>query len=312
MRYILFFILLFFIVSAKSFAETPGSRPVVKISSAIEVSYKEKYSLLDLVELQGASDETFQILKKIQLEALNSSGTVQISQKKWIELFKKNNLTHLQLVIPESTTLQQKTTFSEIEFYRKLKNQLGLICSNCEFEVQASSKIQMNSLKTKSSSQLSIDLNSVTRLQSSMLVKIGMDDQTAWVPVQVKAMSPVLVAKRNLLNVSSLSVDDYHLQVRDIASLTSAPISAEKLSQMSLTQSVSQGTVLTESLFRKTLVIKKGQLVKVLVNENDFQIAVQASAEESGAIGDSIKIKTVGTNKLLSAVIQADQSVLVK
>ena len=48
---------------------------------------------------------------------------------------------------------------------------------------------------------------------------------------------------------------------------------------------------------------KRGQIVKGTLGDDDFQISLNVEAQDSGYIGDVIKVKNLETQKLLSAVI---------
>ncbi len=309
--------ILFFGTLMSSFSiAAEGTKAQIRLGHEVEVSAKEKYTLYDLVELQSAPQDLILALKSTTVP-VDSSGSLSISlpRQKWTEIFKTADLARFnpQYTIPETVLIRPKSFFSESEFNRKIKNQLSSLCGDCQFEVNASSKIQMNSLRNQKSLNWNLDLSGLQKIQSSIVVKMDTSDQTLWVPIQVKAYKSVPVASKNLLSISkALESDDYSMQTRDIASVSSTAMTPAQFTKMTLAQSVSQGAILTESQFRKAVVIKKGQMVKVFLSEDDFQITLQASAEESGSVGDVIKIKTVGTNKLLSAQIQSDQTLVVK
>jgi flagella basal body P-ring formation protein FlgA len=301
------------LANTNSFSET--LKPQIRLLSEVDVTMKDKYTLDDVVETQGASADLLLALRSTVLELESDSSLVTIPRQKWIQIFKAADLSRYnpQYTIPESVQIRPKNGFVESEFDRKIKNKLSSFCGECKFEVNATSKTQFNSIKNQKNASWDLDLDNLQKIQSSFVVKMNTSEKPLWVPVQIKAFKSVPVASKNLLSFSkTLESEDYNMQMRDIASLSSEAMTASRLSQMTLVQSVSQGAILTESQFRKSSVVKKGQIVKVLLSEDDFQISIQASAEENGAIGDTIKIKTVGTNKLLSAQIQPDQSLVVK
>jgi flagella basal body P-ring formation protein FlgA len=47
----------------------------------------------------------------------------------------------------------------------------------------------------------------------------------------------------------------------------------------------------------------RGQVVRALVGDQDFEISINASAEENGFIGDLIKVKNLETQKMMSGIV---------
>ena len=63
------------------------------------------------------------------------------------------------------------------------------------------------------------------------------------------------------------------------------------------------GQILQYSDLRKETVLKKGQIVRAMFGAVDFEIAISAEAQESGSIGDVVKIKNLDSQKVFAAKV---------
>ena len=135
------------------------------------------------------------------------------------------------------------------------------------------------------------------------LIKMPDTRWSGWLTGAVKWKGPVLSTKRTISFQEKIQESDLEEVEKDIT-YTKDVITdkSEAVGQMAA-RTLSPATMLTRTELRKEPLIKKGQVVKALIGEVDFEISIMTVAEETGFAGDLIKIKNMDSAKLLSAVI---------
>src|SRR5690606_13249839 len=69
---------------------------------------------------------------------------------------------------------------------------------------------------------------------------------------------------------------------------------------------------LMKSDLRKSFAVQRGQTVRVTSGGEMFEVTTRMKAEESGAVGDSIRVKNLETKKVLSARVISQGAVRIE
>ncbi len=137
-------------------------------------------------------------------------------------------------------------------------------------------------------------------------------DKPSWrwsVMVRVRGMAHVVQASRPLPTGRRLSADDLQLAEVDLAGEPPGVLldMAQALGRETA-RPLRENTSLLLNALRAPTVIQTGERVTVQVQGRAFQISIEGTAQQGGAVGDTIRIK-LADGKLVSAqVLRAGQA----
>lgn len=125
----------------------------------------------------------------------------------------------------------------------------------------------------------------------------------AYISGQVRIYKKGLVTKQAVASQQALSEEAVVDEWIDVTFSKDRLASLADLKNVVAARPLQIRQAILLSDLRKPELIKRGQSVKVSYGNNLFEVTTQMRAEESGAEGDSIKLKTFDTNKVFNAKI---------
>jgi flagella basal body P-ring formation protein FlgA len=263
-------------------------------SSAVEVSPRETITIYDIVETKNISEEILTILKSVPLADQNT----KIIYKN--DLIKKLRGIDAFFLFPnEIKILRSKQNVSRMELERKIKNQLLTACQNCDFQ------IQINSVPQNLLSDWIVDLN-VDLNKSSVMIPVYSESQSerkGWVTAEIKKYAQTAVLNRAVKIGEVITADMLTVEKRLIPSRQDIVISSKNLIGMQASRFINAGQIISYRDLKKETIMKKGQIVRAVFGKGQFDISISAMVEESGAIGDVIRVKNMDSNKMFAALI---------
>lgn len=141
----------------------------------------------------------------------------------------------------------------------------------------------------------------------SMPVEIRVNDSVVRrlsANVEIEAFADVFVASKDLEKNSRLNLADVTLENRRIEKpLSNYLRETEKLRGIKLTKDLLSGAILTTDSFFADVVIKIGDLVRIVGESGKFKIVINGEARASGKIGDRIAVKNLQSDKILQAIV---------
>lgn len=266
----------------------------ITLSSAIEVSPRQTITAYDIIESRNLDEDTLNELKNIELA---SAGTKTISK---IEIIKKFQGLDLNFRLPtEVKILRSKSNVSRLEVERKIRNHLLSKCSVCDYRITINSVPQ--GLSTDWEMDMNVDLNKSTIMIP--VYSLASPDQKGWVVAEVKKYAVVPVLNRSL-KISEVITDSMLSEEKRLI-LGHQDVLMDKKSIVGLQaiRFLNLGQTLSAKDLKREQILKKGQMVKAIFGANALEISITAQAEESGAIGDVIKIKNIDSQKMFAAQI---------
>lgn len=262
-------------------------------ASATEVSPREQISLYDIVETRGASAELIETLKARKVKYADNV----ISRSDLIHSLRGINA---KFLLPQSIKLiRSKQNVSRMELERKIKNQLLARCSECDYQIQIQNVPRV--LGADWTVELNIDL-----AKETVMIPITDENQkgaSQWVVAEIKKYAEIPVAARNIASQSSIDSSMYRLEKRVLRSTTDIVTTADELDAVIATRALTAGQTFSKRDLKKELIIKKNQIVKAQVEKDGFQIFITAVAEDSGAMGDLIRVKNLDSQKTIAAEV---------
>ena len=122
----------------------------------------------------------------------------------------------------------------------------------------------------------------------------------------------VPVVTRALNMGEKLRADDVAESLRDVTFSYDSSPALEEIPGKVLRYSVGVGDVVWSRTIKKEKALARGEIVKVIAESENFQIVLMARAEQDGYMGDTIQLKNLRTNKLISGVVADSGEVMIK
>jgi len=151
-------------------------------------------------------------------------------------------------------------------------------------------------LRLPACSNLETFLPAGSRLWGNSTVGVRCSGETPWtiyVPVAIKVMAPIAVTARPLASGQTVSETDVTLQTDDLTQMPSGAISdPAQVIGKTMTGSIAAGQPFRLDLLRAPLVIKQGQMVKLVAQGRDFRVSSEGKAMANAAVGQSVSVRT--------------------
>lgn len=132
------------------------------------------------------------------------------------------------------------------------------------------------------------------------------------VRVKIAWYQESLVAAERITMHDIITPEQYSLQRVEVTSLTDRPLtSAGDLDGKRARKNIRRGQILTAGLIETIPDIQTGDAVAIEYINNLLEITARGVALETGNIGDVIRVKNAGSNKIIACTIVDDETVRV-
>lgn len=139
-----------------------------------------------------------------------------------------------------------------------------------------------------------------------VLVQNGEARVGEWqVTFQVKKFAPAVVTACDLPAGSTLSADNLRLEERDVTKLRMYYRSIDEAAGLDIVRALPIGTLLGEMLVRQPLLVKQGDIVRLIGRYGAVTVETTAEAVTSGRIGMLVRVKNAATGKMVTARVKA-------
>jgi flagella basal body P-ring formation protein FlgA len=113
----------------------------------------------------------------------------------------------------------------------------------------------------------------------------------------------VLVARRTLMRGEKIDASMFEVVERDRRQIPPDHLqSSEGLANAELIAPIQAGETLRTSQFRRSTVVRKGQLVVLTVNQSGIEISVRVEAMEDARVGEQLRLRNPDSGKTLAGV----------
>ncbi len=297
-----FFVALFFL-TPYAFA-----RPEVSIPGNIEISQRELLRLGDVAVVSGGNEELLSFLDSIVIrqdarelllsQHLNSQEIltkVRESMKSQEGLKKLNPAFKIPSQVKVSFS---STPISRQEVERKIHNTLKARCNECEY------KVTIQSTPVPSQKQWELDFTQLSAKGGFLLpVRDGEQRQLKWISGTIRVSQLTPVATRLILQGERVQPADVRMVMTDVTFSKDGVLRVEDIQGQLAARSLPVGSPIWTSDLKREPAAKRGQIVKAMLGDEDFEISVNMQAEDNGFVGDLIKVKNLETQKVLSGLV---------
>ena len=295
--------LAFILFASPVFAE---NRPEIIFDQQIEVPLLKNWVFGDFVQVNNPTPALLESLEKfvVTKEQVEKGFNIQSVRDLYKNLVLQSPAVATEnpkLIVSQKIDIKMVPAFSETHFRRKLINHLSSQCHPCEV------KIQKALIPAKTLIDTQIDWSEV-KLAPSLLISLTPREeknlQAQWISVTVKIKKNALVALRNINFGERISEKDFEARWIDVSFSKEEPLNFESIKKYQLAaQPIMKHRMVLPSQLKEEPATQKGQSVKAVIGDDGIEISMSAVAEETGKIGDLIKIKNPENKKIMSATI---------
>lgn len=267
-------------------------QPELTFSSATEVSPRTEITIYDIVEARNATDQIIAQMKSLKIA---DGKSVRIEKS---ELAK--TLRHLQakFILPsEIKIVRSRNEVSRMEVERKIRNHLQVGCFDCDLQIQVSS------VPSNLASDWEMDMN-VDLSKNSTMIPIfsnSQPDKKGWVVAQIKRYQKVPILNHAIRMGDVFSRDMFTFEKRMLMNSREAVLKIEAVEGMQAARYINAGQVLSYADLKKENVVKRGQIVKVVGGNKAIEVSMSGQVEETGSIGDVVRVKNIDSQKVFAA-----------
>lgn len=149
-------------------------------------------------------------------------------------------------------------------------------------------------------------LPSYTNNSARVTVGIQCNNPNSWtvyLPVNVSVFKSVVKTTTNLARGTIITTDDIVLQETNIMNLASEyyelPID---VIGMTVKRPIQSGKILTKNLIAKPTIIKRGDIVDIVVQTKGILIKTKGMATENAMADDNIKVKNLSSKRIVETI----------
>lgn len=297
-----FFAVLFFLTLQAQ------ARPEVSIPGSVEISQRPLLRLGDIASVSGGNEELLSFMDSIVIredarelllsqhldsqEILNKVRTAMKTQ----EGLKKLNPS---FKIPSQVKVSfASTPISREEIERKIHNTLKARCNECEY------KVSIQSTPIPAQKQWELDFTQLSAKGGFLLpLRDGDQRQLKWISGTIRVSQLTPVTTRLILQGERVQPQDVRMVMTDVTYSKDGALRIEDIQGQLAARSLPIGSPVWTSDLKREPAAKRGQIVKALLGDENFEISVNMQAEDNGFVGDLIKVKNTETQKVLSGLV---------
>lgn len=215
------------------------------------------------------------------------------------------DLQRLSMKIPDQVRVQAKRNYLHAgDIIREISEQAKAICQACSIEFDdlkiPDLKLREEVLQTHLETQ---NLKAAGSFLLPLQVVTSQGKAVYWVTGRLSFFKDAPVAKRMIRAGERILDSDVEMKKINISfAKDGAPTMAELNGKISL-RTITMGQPVYMNDLKKEPAATRGQIIKILIGDENFEVMSSGTAEEAGSIGDVIKVKSSETQKLLSGVL---------
>lgn len=125
------------------------------------------------------------------------------------------------------------------------------------------------------------------------------------IKTRFEAFAQAAVANKTLRKGALVTNDDFYMKKIDLVRYNQPFSNISDLAGLQVKRTISNGKVIESDYVMLPPVIQKGEAVKILANRGPLRLSASGIAYSSGYLGDVIRVRNTGSNKLIQCRINA-------
>lgn len=267
----------------------------VSLPASSEVSRKSDYSLYDFVVFKQGTSDDLERLKQVKIPFLTKKGI--------LEAIKENDF-KIKVTFEDSFKIITASQVNRVELQRKINNHLTAECNVCIFEIQ----LHKVPLVTEPITNFRASDFEISRGSFLLPLWDAKQSNRFFATGSWRTFRKVPVANKWLPQGHRMLAEDLKEELKEVTFLNSKLVDLQDLPGKQLSRSVAANTIITRDILAIEKVIKKGDVVRLIVKDGPFEIEMNAQAEADGQQGDSIKVKA-NQKSITAKVLNRDKVV---
>lgn len=141
----------------------------------------------------------------------------------------------------------------------------------------------------------------------------GPDQKRIWASAYLEVLSPVVITRRPLVRNEIISADDICLEKKDLAKVPPGAITdiTEVIGQR-VRRTLGVGAVLRDALVDKPPVVKRGDVVTLLIETRRLKITALGRVDQQGARGDTVRVVNLDSRRRVYGQVLDSRTVRVR
>ena len=283
----------------------------IRIQDQVEVENDEVF-LGQIASIEGSDTQLIQQLKQIIIGKAPAAGkTRQYEQRHLRKRLKQHriDLAAIHLEVPQRILISR--SYVEIDRSKIKKIVTDYIIQNIpqdnkvvrikEIQVPERVILSKGRIAYKVSAPRSRQLMGNCSLTVDFSVN-GHSQKRIWASAQVEVRGPVVVTRKPLGRYKPITEDDIVLQTMDLANLPSNVITnPEAVLGQRTKRAIGAQTPLRADVVELPPLVKRGDLVVIIVETNGLKITARGLVKKKGRLGERIPVVNVDSKKVLYA-----------
>lgn len=203
----------------------------------------------------------------------------------------------MQDVRAEETVVNQNVV--EATLLSQLRQGYRSICEDCRIEFK---DVKIPKFTAEDSPDLKIDFENLKWGGSFLLPVTFLGQTQAYISGQVRLHRQGLISARALNALEIITTADIKTDWLDVTFLKDELANEADLNGVVSRRFIGIRQPLLKSDLRRPQVITRGQMIKVVTGDEQFEVTAQMKAEENGSVGDYIRVKS-DLNKVLTVKV---------
>jgi len=283
----------------------------IRVPNQVEVENDEVF-LGQIASIEGSDTQLIQQLKQIIIGKAPAAGkTRQYEQRHLRKRLKQHriDLAAIHLEVPQRILISR--SYVEIDRSKIKKIVTDYIIQNIpqdnkvvrikEIQVPERVILSKGRIAYKVSAPRSRQLMGNCSLTVDFSVN-GHSQKRIWASAQVEVRGPVVVTRKPLGRYKPITEDDIVLQTMDLANLPSNVITnPEAVIGQRTKRAIGAQTPLRADVVELPPLVKRGDLVVIIVETNGLKITARGLVKKKGRLGERIPVVNVDSKKVLYA-----------
>lgn len=235
-------------------------------------------------------------------EIIKSAQIIELTQERLVDLLKKSRsqcLSEVELIIPSRVTFSREKVLNQETVTPWIDEQFKNSFADKTHELIRFQVPKIDCEKTNVVKWGSFRIEGLNQFR--MLVTA--DDKNFAVGGDFRLFQQLPVLVRPFLPNQRIEAKDLQLVKKDVTFNQSFISKIDDLVGRTLTFPLGAGEAVQYRQIKEEKMIEKGQIVQIQYKSESFVLSATGVAEQSGTIGDNVKIKNLESQKIFSAVV---------
>jgi flagella basal body P-ring formation protein FlgA len=273
-----------------------------------KVSGKEKITLEDIVENKAVLSGSLSKLKSLVLGDTPLLGEERIFSSQLISQILRKHIDGkiVSVRIPNKIVVANKGyELNESSVERKLLGAWKKNCKDCRIYIRSLTLPPIPESMSGRPWEVTLKPGLPRGAFTERLTVEGIDNRknTYWVTGQIEIQKKVPISTRSLSSQSRIQPEDFRYEWRDVTYATDGTLSENDLMGQSVKFGIPANQVIWANSVARQKAVRRGDLVRVISGEGDWQITLRAITEQDGFVGDRVNVRNIETKKILSGEV---------